>query len=217
MQNLYEISEKYGTDKQIKKHGYVKYYKKWLDSIKNNNLKLLEIGVEKGRSHLMWKDYMPNSIIYGIDIVNDCLKFNQDRIHIEIGSSTDKIFSDNFYTKNGPFDIIIDDGCHCSYSQIKTFELYFPYVVNGGLYIIEDLHTSYWEGFTSKNEKTCVSYLRDLVEIINGNGKIYLDGSGEMGNANMDDIIRTNTNLNYYEINIESITFYKSLCFIQKR
>lgn len=217
MLDLYEISAKYGTDKQIKKHGYVKYYKKWLEHLKNDNLKLLEIGIERGRSHLMWKDYLPHSTIYGIDIDNGCKSIEQDRIVVEIGDSNDVNFVNNFFIKYNDFDVIIDDGGHTSNNQIKNFELFFPHVIPGGLYIVEDLHTSYWEAFTKKHEKTCVSYLSDLVEIINGNGKVYLDGSGEMGNANMEDIIRTTPNLNYYEANIESITFYKSICFIQKR
>jgi hypothetical protein len=215
--NLNDCAAKYGTDKQIKKHGYVKYYEKWLEVKRNDKIKLLEIGVERGRSHLMWKDYMPNAMIYGLDIDAGCLAIKQDRIHIEVGSSTNDNFSNKFCYTNGPFDVIIDDGCHCSSAQIKTFELFFQHVIKGGLYIVEDLHTSYWKDFTPLGEKTCVSYLRDLVETINGDGKVYLDGSGELGNANMDDIIKTVPNLNYYETNIESITFYKSLCFIQKR
>lgn len=215
--SLNDFAAKYGTDKQIKKHGYVKYYEKWLDHLKNENIKLLEIGVERGRSHLMWKDYLPNATIYGIDIDPGCLGIKQNRIHVEVGSSADEAFSNKFCYEHGPFDVIIDDGCHCSNAQIKTFELFFQHVKNGGLYVVEDLHTSYWEAFTPKHEKSCVSYLQDLIATINGNGKVYLDGSGELGNANMEDIIRIVPNLDYYEAHIESMTFYKSLCFIKKR
>ena len=161
---LNDYAVKYGTDKQIDKHGYVKYYEQWLEHKRNDKIKLLEIGVQEGRSHLMWKDYMPNAMIYGIDIDNRCSTIKQDRVYIEIGDSSDKLFSNNFCFKNGPFNVIIDDGGHYSKAQIKTFEIFFPHVVSGGLYVIEDLHTSYWREFTSKNEKSCISYLRELVD-----------------------------------------------------
>lgn len=217
IQSLNDIATYYTTDKCIKKHGYVKYYEKFLEPMRNDNLKFLEIGIERGRSHLMWKDYLPNSTIYGIDIDPSCRAIQQDRIVVEIGNSIDENFTNNFFSKYDNFDVIIDDGSHASASQIKTFETFFPHLKPGGLYFLEDLHSSYWKIFTSPNEMSCVTYLRGLVENIMGQGKVYMDGSGEMGNANMDDIIRTNPNLDYYEKWIESITFYKSLCVMHKR
>jgi hypothetical protein len=45
------------------------------------------------------------------------------------------------------FDIIIDDGSHVSKHIIKTFNFLFDYLVDGGLYIAEDLQTSYFPRF----------------------------------------------------------------------
>ena len=46
--------------------------------------------------------------------------------------------------KDLKFDIIIDDGSHMTKHQIDTFEhLFETMLVDGGLYVIEDLHTSF--------------------------------------------------------------------------
>ena len=43
-----------------------------------------------------------------------------------------------------PVDIIIDDGGHYMHQQQISFGFLFAYMRSGGLYFIEDLHTSYW-------------------------------------------------------------------------
>lgn len=47
----------------------------------------------------------------------------------------------------GDVDVVIDDGSH-HMSDIQTsFEHLFPKINFGGIYIIEDLHTSFWKSF----------------------------------------------------------------------
>jgi len=70
----------------------------------------------------------------------------------------------------GPFDIVIDDGSHISQHQIKTFEYCFIHCVKpGGLYIVEDLQTSFYGpphwGSTPQAQdarQTMAQYLSDL-------------------------------------------------------
>ena len=64
--NLKSIAESYNTDKL--EHDYIKIYEKYFESIRNENLKVLEIGIADGKSLLMWSDYFKNSTIIGIDI-----------------------------------------------------------------------------------------------------------------------------------------------------
>lgn len=46
-----------------------------------------------------------------------------------------------------PFDIIVDDGSHVPWHQLFTFEIMFEtWLKPGGLYIIEDIETSYMDG-----------------------------------------------------------------------
>lgn len=141
--NLEQLAIKHGTDKQIAKgHGYTVYYEKHFESIRNDNIKLLELGVREGWSINMWAEYFPNGDFWGID--NDkehlCPKsFDNKKINFSIGSQDDEVFLKSVCGEN-KFNIIIDDCSHMSNLSIRSFEILFPYVKNGGLYIIEDLH-----------------------------------------------------------------------------
>lgn len=42
-------------------------------------------------------------------------------------------------------DVVIDDGSHHPYHQLRTFLFLFPYLPPGGIYVIEDVETSYWD------------------------------------------------------------------------
>ena len=73
------------------------------------------------------------------------------------------------------FDVIIDDGSHLNQHQIFTFETLYPFVKDGGVYVIEDVQTSYWssDGWDGANinnpgfEKTCVHYFLNLAKYLN--------------------------------------------------
>jgi len=141
---LEEIAVKYGTDKQCQNgHGYVEFYEKYFEPMMNDNITLLELGVREGWSTNMWVEYFPNGQIWGID--NDkeglCPKsFENPRIHFSMGSQDDESFLSNICEDVGGFDVIIDDASHISKLSIRSFEILFPHVKPGGLYIIEDLH-----------------------------------------------------------------------------
>lgn len=140
---LNDLAQKYGSDKMLSKHGYVQQYTHHFESIKDEPLKILELGVREGYSLLMWHDYFLNAQIYGIDnnAEGKCPKFfDQERITFEIGNQDDELFLSNFNKKFGPFDIIIDDCSHISPLTIRSFEILFPLLKEGGTYVIEDLH-----------------------------------------------------------------------------
>ena len=138
-EKLNELAIKYGTDKMLSKHGYVREYAKLFSKFENDNVKLLEIGVREGWSHQMWYDYFQNGTIYGIDIDTNCKSIENDRIKIEIGDQGDTGFINQYCVANGPFEIIIDDGSHMIKHQILCFNELFKYVKSGGYYIIEEL------------------------------------------------------------------------------
>jgi len=155
--DLAELFNKYGSDKD--RNGYSHMYSILFDRIKNEELNVLEIGIGTmtagavssmkgympdtylpGASLRAWNDYFPNSNIYGMDIQEDT-QFAENRIVTYLCDSTDN----DSVTKvmqplNITFDIIIDDGHHWDESQKKTFRNFFPYLNEGGLYIIEDIY-----------------------------------------------------------------------------
>ena len=138
---LYNLSLKYSPTKR--RHDYLKRYNFHFYPIREKIKKVLEIGVDRGESLSMWKEYFPNAEIHGLDINKECMKFNGDRIKIHIGDQSNQTFLDKFGEKNKFFDIIIDDGSHIHDHIIKSFTSLYPYLNNSGYYVIEDVINNY--------------------------------------------------------------------------
>lgn len=213
MNILDKLSIKHGTDKGPKHHNYTPTYFSYFDKIRHDKLKILEVGVSRGCSLMMWQEYFDSSLIYGID-KKDTTHLTKDRIKTFIGDQTDIAFLTKVNTDVGPFDIIIDDGSHINDHQIITFECLFPYLKNGGIYVIEDTSTSYWNEFKkgSKKLKSCIEFLKDRIDDLHFHGYKYKDS--KVANRN---VLATKPNCNIYEKNIKSIHFYTGLAFVFKQ
>jgi hypothetical protein len=205
--NLNNLAIKHGTDKGPYDHMYTSKYELYLDQYRDENFNLLEIGVCDGSSVKMWKEYFPKANITALDIDPRCKEFEEDRINIHIGDQTDVSFLNEVVNKHNHFEIILDDGGHSWKQQIVSFETLFPQLTPGGLYFIEDMHTSYVKNsIWSDYHITGVDYFKNLVDKVNLNGKSFC-GYKEIGNQFLD----------YYEKNIDFIHFYKSLIVISKK
>ena len=130
----------FNTDK-LTHHNFWGFYDSHFNKLKKEKLNILEIGILKGESLKLLKNYFNNSNIYGIDI--DKIEVNEERIKTFQMSQVDfESYKTNF--KDLKFDVIIDDGSHMTKHQIDTFGYLFEnMLVDGGLYVIEDLHTSF--------------------------------------------------------------------------
>lgn len=219
-ETLDDLALKYGTDKNSLFHGYTKIYEKYFSPLKDKPLKFLEIGFCSGCSARMWEDYFSNAQLFYIDINPGAHQFLRDfkRTHLHIANQEDPKALAEFIKKvGGNFDIIIDDGGHTMNQQITSFKVLFPHVKSGGIYIIEDLHTSYHKyvpdyiQYISANQPTAVEFLQDLIHSVNGIG-------ARTTWANFDKCSpETLMQLSAYEKDIESMHFYCSMCFIFKR
>lgn len=150
---------------------YFEIYHQYLNPFVGTDVRLLEIGVYKGGSLQMWKDYFgEKAVIVGIDINEDCKQFAEERIYVAIGSQGDSGFLKSVWEQYGPFDIVLDDGSHFMKDQIKTLETLFPMLREGGIYMCEDTHTSYWPLFQGAllDKNTFIEYSKRLVDEING-------------------------------------------------
>ena len=127
------------------KHSFSSFYEKYLESIKNDKLLILEIGVCGGQSLRTWAEYCPNSTIIGLDI-DPQPDQNNERIFTYVLDQADPSQLANFVTEckaNGyEFDMILDDGSHHMYDQQITLGYLFPILKSKGIYFLEDLHTS---------------------------------------------------------------------------
>ena len=136
---------------------YFDAYQRHFSRFRGKDVNILEVGVQNGGSAQMWKHYFthgfPNAKvqIYGVDIDSRCKEFECDEIKIFIGSQEDREFWRKLKTKIPKVDILIDDGGHTMRQQIVTFEEMFDFVKDGGVYLCEDLHTSYWKSYGGYN------------------------------------------------------------------
>lgn len=158
-------------------NSYFDIYHKHLNNYRNKNVTLVEVGVQNGGSLDMWSTYMrPDSKIIGIDIDPACasLVYNKSNINVVIGNQEDPKFWDQFLVTIPEIDIFIDDGGHKMRQQIVTFEKVFPKLKVGGIYICEDIHTSYWNdqgGSGYKKSTSFIEYAKDFVDVLHYNWK----------------------------------------------
>jgi hypothetical protein len=175
--NLSKLALIHKTDK-FAGHFYTPHYQKHFNPYKYKKIKLFEIGVggyesplHGGNSLRMWKSYFPFGRITSLDIYDKSF-LEERRIKIYKGSQVDKELIKEINKASGDFDIIIDDGSHVNNHVITTFKLLFPKLKKGGVYVIEDTQTSYWEdyGGTSNNfnkEGTIMSFFKSLIDGLN--------------------------------------------------
>lgn len=129
-------------------HHYIPIYDKYFSSFRNRGIRFLEIGVAKGGSLQMWRKYLGGSAtIFGIDIDPDCAQLDGLSGRVRIGSQADPAFLAAVIEEMGGVDVVLDDGSHRMDHVKKTFSVLFPQLNEGGIYMIEDLHTAYWENF----------------------------------------------------------------------
>ena len=157
MDTLTPIANKYGSDKGTEAppsghHGprlhFTPKYAEHFETIKEQKLNILEIGVGSGPSLKMWYEYFSNASIYAIDVVPQTQHEN-DRVKTFVCDQSDRDSLQTVVDSVGTFDIIIDDGSHVTAHQQISLGFLFPYLNVGGQYWIEDLHTSdasVWQG-----------------------------------------------------------------------
>jgi demethylmacrocin O-methyltransferase len=153
MKTLSEISQLYPTDKDFTHNYYNLVYENALNPIKNKVKLLCEIGVggifdwgdkkiRPANSLKVWRDYFTNANILGLDIVKYPEISDMDRISIDWLDQSKKDLIIEYSNKLNNYDIIIDDGSHNVYDQQITLAYFFKSLKSGGIYILEDLHSS---------------------------------------------------------------------------
>ncbi len=179
---LTKLAILYGTDK-FGYHDYTPNYFKMFKHLKEAPVKVLEIGVggyadddRGGQSLEVWRDFFPNAQITGIDIQKKTMDLGE-RVEILRGSQVDADFLKDLVKKRGPFDIIVDDGSHRNEHVVKSFELLFPTLAPGGIYVAEDVQTSFHPRFGGSLEMTApnsIGYFGDMQRQLGINSKAPL-------------------------------------------
>lgn len=147
---------------------YLDIYDRHFAPYRNTSVKMLEIGVSQGGSLELWRKYFgENATLFGIDIDPACASRVTAPSQVRIGSQDDPKFLRSVIDEMGTPDIILDDGSHIGRHQRASFDTLFPLLREGGLYLIEDLHTAYsfvrWEG-GYRRKGTGIELVKDMID-----------------------------------------------------
>jgi hypothetical protein len=149
---------------------YFDIYDFWFKKYRDKPIVILEIGVFQGGSLNMWRNYFGKKAkIFAIDINPLCKQFETKNTQIFIGSQEDREFLRSVKSQIPKIDILIDDGGHTMNQQITTFEEMYDHINYDGLYLCEDLHTSYWDlyGGGFKKKGSFIEYSKELIDQLN--------------------------------------------------
>lgn len=212
---LDELALKHGTDKSSAHHNYTPIYDDLFWLHRYDKFTMLELGVFRGESVRMWAEYFPNATIVGVD--NDLSQFVWTPVprNLQLLESDQ---ADPHLAALEPLNIIIDDASHLSSLTIKSFELLYPILAPGGIYVVEDTHSSYhaWyygapdacpdpDGPTMYGDPTAMQYLKRLADEVNFDPSVTDRKGGGLFPAK------------YWKgFRLKSISFYHDLCIIQK-
>jgi len=149
---------------------YFPAYERHFERFVNRPVLMFEIGVFRGGSSEMWKNYFgPYSQIVGIDINPDCKEFQSDQVEIRIGDQSDEAFMTSLVAEFGQPDIVLDDGSHNMIDLTSTFGFLYPLTSPNGVYFVEDLHTCYWPEYGGglQNPDSFIELTKSLIDELN--------------------------------------------------
>lgn len=204
-----DIRHKYGFDGDLveiyatnpgptvhKWHHYLPLYDRYFSRFRGSAVRFLEVGVNKGGSLQVWRKYLgEDAVIFGIDIRESCAELDGQAGRVRIGSQDDPDFLDSVVSEMGGVDVVLDDGSHQMPHVRKTFEHLFPKLAEGGIYMVEDLHTAYLRRFGGglTRNSNFFAFVRELTDDLHhwyhrGEPK-YPDLSAELGGIHVHDSI----------------------------
>lgn len=142
--DLNDIGKKFSTDKCSKFHDYLRRYELFLQYYKDKNFNLLELGVFRGESLATWNGsvggYFEKAHIIGVDVDENCRQYSSvAEVILTDLSAEENILS----LKETKPSIIIDAASHFWSHQIMALFLLWDCLPSGGIYIVEDIETSF--------------------------------------------------------------------------
>lgn len=148
-------------------HHYIPIYERYFAQFRGRPVRFLEIGVNKGGSLEMWRRYFGDqATLFGIDINPDCARFDGQAGQVRIGSQDDPEFLNKVVDEMGGLDLVLDDGSHRMAHIRASFDVLYPRLETGGVYMIEDLHTAYYPKFGGgyRSSDSFFRFTRELVD-----------------------------------------------------
>jgi hypothetical protein len=214
---LYAAHQGKASDKWA---SYLPHYERVFAPYRDRLVNILEIGVQNGGSLEILASYFPHAgTIIGNDVDPACgsLSFSDPRICVLVGDATARETQQQVAIQSPRLDLVVDDGSHRSADIIRAFAAYFPMLENGGTYIIEDLHCSYWMEYDGGlyHRLSPIGFFAALADVVNHEHWGLKRGA----------VSRLQRFIRSYELrlsdgmlaHIHSIEFANSMCIIRKR
>lgn len=218
---LDELALRHGTDKSSASHNYTAVYQPLLEPLRDNPISLLELGwgghedpLAGGNSARMWAEYFHRGIVSVVELEPKTPAAMPANLHLYQGSQSDPALIDRIAADAGPFDVVIDDASHLSSLTIRSFELLWPMLKPGGLYIVEDTHGAYHDFYYGHDEanrnpakpanshQTMMQFFKRLADEVNHRGR------GEW------DLFPSRYAMGY---DVDSLTFHFNLAVMRRR
>jgi len=171
--DLCMIGRQYDTDKSSQRmnvsnerhcHPYTLFYDSLFRDKKHEDLTIAELGILRGASLLMWREYFDHSTIYGFEYIDHFInKFNNNHntnnsfIISKMDVTNSESIRNAFELMNTKYDIIIEDTTHQFEDQIRVIENAYEYLKPGGVLIIEDI-------FKKNNENDYITRLKPILQ-----------------------------------------------------
>ncbi len=168
--------ESFSTQTELPSYKWTHYfpiYERHFEKYRNRTLTFLEVGAYLGGSTLLWSRYFgPLATIVSIDINPDCKKFEKHNVKVRIGDQSDPKFLQSIIDEFGIPDIVLDDGSHIQSHINTTFQFLYPKLNYNSIYMVEDLHTSYWPQWEGSltDPDTFINKCKGYIDQINISG-----------------------------------------------
>lgn len=153
---------KLSSDKWIH---YFDIYDQYFTKFRDKSPTMVEVGIFDGGSIEAWVEYFgEGATVIGID--NQCRIDEVEGAKLYLGDQSSPEFWDNFLQEVPKIDCFVDDGSHIMNHQILTFLKVWPHISEGGVYICEDTHTSYWPSHDGELLKkgTFIEFMKEMVD-----------------------------------------------------
>ncbi len=165
--SLFTIFEKHTGPVINKWAHYFPIYENHFSRFRGVPTLMFEIGAGHGGSGQLWRSYFgPTVQIVSIDIREECKDLESEQIAVRIGSQADAAFLQSIVDEFGRPDIVLDDGSHVMEHVCETFKYLYPQMARGGVYLVEDLHTAYWEEYGGglRKEGSFIELIKVLID-----------------------------------------------------
>lgn len=159
---------------------YFGIYERHFAPFRRSEVRLLEIGISHGGSLQMWRSYLGRrATVVGVDIEPRVVELAEPGIEIHVGSQSDPAFLEQLVERYGGFDIVIDDGSHWYRDQSVSLDVLWPALSDGGVYLVEDVHTSYLATYEGGRDvpNTFIGAVKDRIDDLHG---FWIDGQAPL-------------------------------------